>query len=265
MKLLDGKCGVITGVVNHRSIAWEIAKEFSDAGAKIILTYGNEDRWIHRLAEKINVVKVLKCDVTDEEEVKKACKEIGDEFGEIDFFVHSIAYANGADLKAGVLNTSKQGFLKSMEVSTYSLIEFCHNLYPYFREGASVISLSYLGAERVCAGYNLMGISKAALECTNKYLAGDLGAKSIRANVISAGPVRTLAGIGLPNFSEMVEKRAGLCPIKANITQKNVAKSALYLASELSENVTGEILHVDAGYHIMGTWSEKENYNHEGE
>ncbi|SFR57281.1 enoyl-ACP reductase FabI [Anaeromicropila populeti] len=257
MKLLEGKCGVITGVVNHRSIAWEIAKVFSENGAQIILTYGNEDRWIFKLASKINAVKVLKCDVTNSEEMKETCEKVQSEFGTIDFFVHSIAYASGNDLKAGVINTSKAGFLKSMEISVFSLIEFCHNFYPFFNNNASVISLSYLGAERVCAGYNLMGIAKSALESANKYLANDLGEKQIRSNVISAGPVRTLAGIGLPNFAEMIEKRAALCPIKQNITQQDVAKTALFLASNLSERITGEVLHVDSGYSVMGTWSEK--------
>jgi len=256
MGILEGKCGIITGVVNHRSIAWQIAKLFSDEGARIILTYGKEDRWIKKLSDKINAVDTLKCDVTNDNELIDSCRVAGEKLGKIDFFIHAIAFADGAELSGGVINTSKKGFLETLNISVYSLIGFAHNLLPYFSENSSIVSLSYLGAERVCAGYNIMGVAKAALECTSRYLASDLGKYQIKVNVISAGPIRTLAGIGLPNFSEMIEKRASLCPLGNTITQEDVAKTSLYLASDLSSNVTGQTIYVDAGYNIMGTWSE---------
>jgi len=256
MGLLTGKKGIITGVVNHRSIAWAIAKLFSEEGAEIGFTYANEGKWINKLAKSIDSSFIRECDVRDEEQVKNVCEEFSKEYGQIDFLVHAIAYADGNELANGVINTSKKGFLDTLEISTYSLISLCRYAQPYFAPGASVITLSYLGAERVCAGYNVMGIAKSALESTTKYLAVDLGKDKVRVNVISAGPIKTLAAYGLPNFVEMLEKRASQSPLQCNVTHEDVAKSALYFASNLSSGTTGEVVYVDAGYNIMGTWSE---------
>jgi enoyl-[acyl-carrier protein] reductase I len=261
VKLLEGKRGVITGIVNHRSIAWHIAKLFREQGAEIAITYGKEGRWIDKLSSQINATSVYQCDVTNQDEMGSVCEKLGDDLKRIDFVVHAIAFADSEELLGGVINTSKKGFLDALEISAYSLIALSNNLSPYLSEGASIISLSYLGAERVCAGYNIMGVAKSALECTSRYLASDLGKNKVRVNVISAGPIRTLAGLGLPNFSEMIEKRASLCPLKCNIEQEDVAKAALYLVSDLSTNITGQTIYVDAGYSIMGTWPESNTHS----
>ncbi|WP_338553881.1 enoyl-ACP reductase [Paenibacillus sp. KS-LC4] len=257
MKLLEGKRGLVTGVVNHRSIAWGIAKLFHEQGATLGFTYHREKKWVEKLASSIDADFVENCDVSDDEQIKRVCDLFGSRYESVDFIIHAIAYADGNELAGGVINTSRQGFLHTMNVSAYSIIPFCQYSRPYFREGSSIISLSYLGAERVCAGYNVLGIAKAALETTCKYLASDLGGEQVRVNAISAGPIRTLAAFGLPNFKEMVEKRAGQSPLKRNVTQEDVAKTALYLASDLASGTTGEIIHVDAGYNIMGTWTEE--------
>ncbi|MCL1702980.1 enoyl-ACP reductase [Lysinibacillus sp. Bpr_S20] len=256
MGLLEGKKGIITGVINHRSIAWGIAKLFHEEGATIGFTYRREKKWIEKLANSVNSDFVRMCDVQNEEQVKSVFDEFGEKYGQIDFIIHAVAYANGEELANGVINTSRKGFLETLDISAYSLISFCKHARPYLREGSSIVALSYLGANRVCAGYNLLGIAKSALETTSKYLASELGEEQIRVNVVSAGPIRTLAAFGLPNFREMVEKRAMQSPLKKNVTQEDVAKTVLYYASNLSECTTGQVSYVDAGYNIMGTWSE---------
>lgn len=261
MGLLEGKKGIITGVVNHRSIAWGIAKLFHEEGAEIGFTYRRERKWIDKLAKEVNSDFIYQCDVQDEAQVNDVCEEFGKKFGQIDFIIHAVAHAKGDDLSNGVINTSKEGFLEAMDVCTYSLISFCRHARPYLSKGASIISLSYLGSNRVCAGYNILGVAKSALETTSKYLANELGKDQIRVNVISAGPIRTLAAFGLPNFREMVDKRASQSPLNKNVTKEDVAKTALYYASDLSSCTTGEVSYVDAGYNIMGTWSEFETVN----
>ena len=256
MGILNGKRGIVTGVVNHRSLAWAIAKLFITEGAEVGLTYYGEGKWVKRLAEKNNISFLKECDMTKDSDVQNVINEFTSDNSKIDFVVHAIAYADGEELKGGVINTSMDGFNKALDTSVYSLINLCHHAKPYLSDNASIISLSYLGSERVCVGYNLMGIAKAALETTAKYLAADLGPQGVRVNVISAGPVRTLAGYGLPNFSEMLDQRAKLSPLRTGINHEDVANAALYYVSDMSTAVTGDKMYVDAGYNIMGSWSE---------
>ncbi|EFM11528.1 short-chain dehydrogenase/reductase SDR [Paenibacillus curdlanolyticus YK9] len=257
-KLLEGKKGIVTGVVNHRSIAWEIARHLAEEGAEIGFTYRRERKWVEKLAGSIGADFIEPCDVQDDQQIRQVCDKFAERFGGIDFIVHAAAYADGEELQAGVINTSRDGFLRTLDVTAYSIVPFCHYARPYFRPGASVLALSYLGSNRVCAGYNVLGIAKSALETTCKYLAADLGPEQVRVNVISAGPIRTLAAFGLPNFKEMVEKRANQSPLRRNVTQEDVAKAALYLMSDLASGTTGEVMYVDAGYNIMGTWADSE-------
>jgi enoyl-[acyl-carrier protein] reductase I len=254
--LMAGKKGLVTGVVNHRSIAWGIAKMLCDEGAEVGFTYRREKKWVDKLAKTVGAEFIYPCDVQDEEQIKAVCEAFAQQHGGIDFIIHAAAFADGEELAGGVINTSREGFLQALEISAYSVIPFARYARPYFREGASILSLSYLGSSRVCAGYNVLGVAKAALEATCRYLANDLGGDGVRVNVISAGPIRTLAAFGLPNFREMVEKRAAQSPLKRNVTQDDVAKAALYLCSDLASGTTGEVLYVDGGYNIMGTWSE---------
>ena len=256
-RLMAGKRGIVTGVVNHRSIAWSIAEQLAEQGAEVGFTYRREStrRWVEKLAASVGATFVQPCDVQDEDQIRAVCDHFGAQFGGIDFIVHGTAHADSDELAAGVVNTSRAGFLHALEVSAYSIIPLCRYARPHLNPGASVVSLSYLGSTRVAAGYNVMGIAKAALESTCRYLAAELGPEGVRVNVVSAGPVRTLAAYGLPNFREMVERRAQLSPLRRDVDQSDVGRAALFLLSDLSSATTGEVLHVDAGYNVMATWA----------
>ncbi|QQP93454.1 enoyl-ACP reductase (plasmid) [Skermanella sp. TT6] len=256
--MMAGKAGLIVGVANQRSIAWGIAQTLRNQGATIGLTYANPqiEKQLRGLAPRLGVEFLAPCDVRDDDQVKAACDAFAERHGGIDFIVHAVAFAPGDELANGFINTSRAAFELTMDVSAYSLVSLCRHARPHFKPGAGVLSLSYLGSERVCVGYNLMGVAKAALESAARYLAADLGADGVRVNVISAGPVRTLAALGLPNFREMLEKRASQSPLPYNVSLEDIGNSALFLLSDMSRSTTGSVVWVDAGYNIMGSWSE---------
>jgi len=257
--IMAGKKGVIFGASNPRSIAWGAAKALHAAGAEIAFSYENpttEKQIRLKLAPAVEATVIEPCRVEDEISVAKACAAFGDQLGRVDFIIHSIAFANADDVANGVLNCSKKGFLEAMDISAYSLINIAREMKPYLSEDASITSLTYLGAERVCVGYNVLGVAKAALEAITRYLAFEMGKDGTRVNAISAGPVRTLSALALPNFRRMFEKRAKDSPLRRNTTIEQVGDAALYLASPLSRGVTGEVHYVDAGYNVMGTFEE---------
>jgi enoyl-[acyl-carrier protein] reductase I len=254
--LMYNRKGLVLGIANKHSIAWQIAQKLYEQGAIIGVTYFNEatEKRVRKLASNIGIEFIKPCDVQNDIHIQTVCDEFFNQYGSIDFIVHSIAYARREELENGFINTTRKGFLETMDISVYSLVAFCRSAKPYFSEDANVISLSYIGAQRVCTGYNLMGIAKAALNASCRYLAEDLGAQGIRVNIISAGPLRTSAALGLPNFKETLEKRAQMSPLRKNITQEDVANSSVFLLSNLSQGITGEVINVDSGYNIMGTW-----------
>jgi len=259
MGLMQGKSGVVVGVANQHSIAWAIAERLHKEGARVALTYANEGlrRRVEGLSKRIESPLVVPCDVTDDAQLASAMAAAAAALdGGLDFVVHAVAFAPERDLKAKVVGTSRQGFHTTMDISVYSFIGLVQAAAPYLRPNAGALTLSYLGAERVCVGYNIMGVAKAALEASCRYLAADLGPRGIRVNAISSGPIRTSAAIGLPNFQEMLAKRADQSPLGRNVDQGDVANSAAFLLSDLSRSTTGTVLHVDGGYNVMGTWTE---------
>jgi len=255
IKLKD-KTIVIMGVANERSLAWGVAKSLYKAGAKIIFTYRKERSYekLNKLLEANNqkAELILKCDINSDESIRNAFKEIGEKVGVIHGIVHSIAFAHSEDLKDDFINTSREGYAFAQDTSAYSLVAVAREARPYMTEGGSIVAMSYLGAERVVPGYNVMGVAKAALEASVKYLASDLGAENIRVNAISAGAIRTLAAKGIPSFNKVLHKIEENAPLKRNVTQEEVGDMTLVLLSQLSRGMTGEILYVDSGYSIMG-------------
>lgn len=260
MGMMSGKAGLVIGVANQSSIAWAIAERLAAEGAEVGVTYAAENlkRRVEGLSARVGSKVVVPCDVKDDAAIDAACAKMAEVHGGIDFIVHAVAFASGSELAAGVIGTTRAGFLNTMEVSTYSLVALARGARPYFRPGASIVTLTYIGSDRVCSGYNVMGVAKAALEAACRYLATDLGPEGVRVNAISAGPIRTSAAIGLPNFQEMLAKRAHQSPIRRNVTHLDVANTALYLLSDQSAGTTGSVVWVDGGYNIMGTWADGE-------
>lgn len=254
MGLLDGKKGIIFGVANERSIAWAIARLLHSEGMELAFTYvaALESR-VRPLAESIGAKIILPCDVQKDEEIKSVFETVRKEWGCLDSVVHSLAFANKDELKGEFMGTSRSGFSLAMDVSAYSLVALAREAAPLMegRQG-TIVTLSYYGAEKVVANYNVMGVAKAALEVSAMYLAADLGPKGIRINTISAGPVKTLAAMGITGFKSILDVVEARSPMKRNVTQDEVAKTALYLLSDLSSGVTGEVVHVDNGFNIMG-------------
>ena len=255
MELLKGKKGAIFGVANDRSIAWGIAQMLHEEGADLAFTYAGEilEKRVRPLAEKIGSKIILPCDVTKDEEIKQVFQNIRQEWGGLDFLVHAIAYANKEDLTNPYIETSREGFHLALDISSYSLVALSRHAAALMegRQGA-ILTMTYLGSEKVIPNYNVMGVAKAALEASVKYLAYDLGPKGTRVNAISAGPIRTLAASGISGFKEMLHFSSERAPLKRNIDQDEVGRTALYLLSDMASAVTGEVLHVDAGYNIMG-------------
>lgn len=253
-KLLEGKKGIITGVANKLSIAWAIAKEAHKHGAEIALTYQGEvlEKRVRPLSEEINCKIVKECDVTDDESMDKLFDDIEKEWGEIDFIIHGIAFADKDELRGRYIETSKANFLNSMNISCYSLTALAKRAEKLMKNSGSILTLTYYGAEKVIPYYNVMGLAKSALETSVKYLAHDLGEQNIRVNAISAGPIKTLAASGIGDFKSMLKMHESTAPLKRNTTQEDVAGAAVYFLSDLSKGVTGEIQYVDAGYNIMG-------------
>ena len=252
--LMKDKCGLVIGVANDRSLAWGITKACAEANAKIALTYQNEalKKRILPLAESINSKLSLQCDIQSSENLDKVFKKIKEEFGGLDFIVHAVAYSNKDELKGRYVDTTRENFIQTMDVSCYSFTSLIKHALPYLNSNSSLLSLSYMGAEKVIPHYNVMGVAKAALETSVKYLASDLGQNNIRVNAISAGPVRTLASSGIGDFRYILKWNEYNSPLQRNITIEDVGGAALYLLSDLSAGTTGEILHVDGGYNIIG-------------
>jgi enoyl-[acyl-carrier protein] reductase I len=255
MKLLEGKRGVIFGVANDRSIAWAIAQALHDEGAELAFTYAGEilEKRVKPLAEGIGAKIILPCDVAKDEEIEGVFQTLRQEWGGLDILVHAIAYAAKEDLSNPYLQTGRQGFHLALDISAYSLVALARQSAALMegRNGA-ILTLTYVGSEKVIPNYNVMGVAKAALEASVRYLAYDLGPKGVRVNAISAGPIRTLAASGIAGFKEMLHYSSERSPLKRNVTAEEVARAALYLLSDLASAVTGEVIHVDAGYHIMG-------------
>jgi enoyl-[acyl-carrier protein] reductase I len=253
--MFKGKKVLVIGVANNRSIAWSITESLRKEGAEIALTYVNEaiEKRVRPLAETINCETVLPCDVQSDEQLDQLFAELEKRWGHIDAVVHSVAYAEKEDLANAFSETSRAGFSLALEVSAYSLIAVARRAAKLMPEsGGSIITLTYLGSERVISNYNVMGVAKAALESSVRYLAADLGAKNIRVNAISAGPIKTLAASGIPKFKELLNKFAETAPLKRNVDLQDVANTALYLLGHLSSGVTGEVVYVDCGFSNIG-------------
>ncbi len=254
MKLLDGKKALVFGVVNERSIAYGIAKCFVEHGASLGLSYAAEPilKRITPIARELGADFVMPCNVSSDEEIARAAAFAKEKWGTVDILVHSIAFARREDLAGRFIDTSREGFSIALDVSAYSLVALCRAFEDQFSPGASVITLSYYGAGKVVANYNAMGVAKSALEASVRYLAVDLGARGVRVNAISAGPVKTMAASAISGFKTILERIEEKSPLKRNITIEDVGRCALYLASELSSGTTGDVVFVDSGYNIMG-------------
>jgi enoyl-[acyl-carrier protein] reductase I len=251
--MLKDRFGVIFGVANKRSIAWATAQALSSAGARLAFNYQGERlrENVESLAAEIPGSIVLPCDVTKPEEVDSFFDAIKKEFGRVDFLIHSIAFAPKEDLQGEFLTTSRDGFLLAMEVSAYSLVTLSRASAPLMTNGGSIVCMSYYGSEKVVANYNVMGVAKAALEASTRYLAADLGKHNIRVNAISAGPINTLSARGVANLSTMLKYHAERAPLKRNVEPSEVGNTALFLCSDLSSGITGDVIHVDCGFNIM--------------
>lgn len=254
-KILEGKTGMILGVANKRSLAWGCAKSLAGAGMRLAFTYATErlKGAVEKLAEEIPNSIVLPCDVTKPEEIDSAFEAVREEFGHLDTLVHAIAFAKREELQGDFYHTSKEGYMLAHEVSAYSLTAVTRRALPLMegREG-SIVTLTYVGSERVIRNYNVMGIAKAALEASVRYLAADVGPQGIRVNAISAGPIRTLSASGVRDLGSMLDQIAEVAPLRRNVTSEEVGDACLFLAGPHSRGITGTTLFVDAGYHIMG-------------
>lgn len=252
--LMAGKRGVILGVANNRSIAWGIAKALVAEGAELALTYQGEPlkKRVEPLAAELGATVVGHCDVTDLTTVDNVFAEVEKLWGKIDFVVHAIAFSDKDELTGRYVETTRENFLRTMDISVYSLAAVAKRAEPLMNEGGSILTLTYYGAEKVMPHYNVMGVAKAALEASVRYLAVDLGGSNIRVNAISAGPIKTLAASGIGDFRYILKWNEYNAPLKRVVTIEEVGDSALYLLSRLSRGVTGEILHVDSGYHVVG-------------
>lgn len=253
MGLMEGKKGVIFGVSNQRGIAYGIAEQLYAQGAEIAFTYAGEvmESRVRPLAEAMNAKIIMSCDVTKEDEVKAVFKECEKVYGKIDFVIHAVAFANKEDLQGKFIDTSREGWDLALGVSAYSLVSIARNAQPIMNEGGSIFALTYLGSEYVVANYNVMGVAKAALESSVRYLAADLGQYGIRVNAISAGAVKTLAAKGISGFDKMLKAAIVKAPLKRNVSLEDIGRAGVYLASDLSSGTTGQILFVDCGCHAV--------------
>jgi len=251
--MLQNRFGIIFGVANKRSIAWATAQALSEAGARLAFTYQGErlKENVESLTRDMEGSLVVPCDVTKREEVDEAFRRVREEFGRLDFLIHSVAYAPKEELEGAFVDTSRDGFLTALEVSAYSLTSLAHAAVPLMTDGGSIVSMSYYGAEKVVPNYNVMGVAKAALEASTRYLAADLGPGNIRVNAISAGPINTLSARAVANMGLMLKHHAERAPLRRNVEAREVGNCALFLCSPLSSGITGEVIHVDCGYNIM--------------
>lgn len=260
MALLDGKQGVVFGIANDRSIAWHITQAAAAEGAAMGFTHlpdrdparpKNENK-VRKLVDPLGAKFLVPCDVQNDDQLDSVFGQIAESFGKIDFLLHSIAFAPPQDLTGPVHAVSRQGFQLAMEISAYSLIALVGRARELMNPGGSILCLTYLGGERVIPGYNLMGLCKATLESATEYLASELGTDGIRVNALSAGPVRTISASGVGDFKKMLKLYETFSPLRRNIDESEVGKAGLFLLSDMASGITGETLHVDCGYHIMG-------------
>jgi enoyl-[acyl-carrier protein] reductase I len=253
--LLDGKHGLILGIANKRSIAWGIAQAVNREGARLAVTYQGErlEENVRELADNLKNPLILPCDVSKDADIDSLLASVKNEFGSLDFVVHAVAFAMREELDGEFVNTSREGYRVAQDISSYSLTALARRALPLMEgRNGSIVTLTYLGGERVVPHYNVMGVAKAALEMSVRYLAADLGPKGVRVNAISAGPIKTLAASGVHGISKMLEYHRTHAPLRKNTEQEEVGDAALFLVSSLSRGVTGEVIHVDGGFHVMG-------------
>jgi enoyl-[acyl-carrier protein] reductase I len=255
MPLLTGKRALVCGIANDHSIAWSIARRLHVEGAELAFSYPNEaiEKRVRPLAESLGVDTVLPCDVSRDGDIESLFATLSDQWGELDAVVHAIAFAQREELKGRFIDTSRQGFQMALDISAYSLLGMARCAEPLLaKRRGSLLTLTYFGAEKVLPHYNVMGVAKAALEACVRYLAADMGPSGVRVNALSAGPLRTLSAAGISGFKTMLHHHAARAPLRRNVSGDDVAATALYLCSDLSSGVTGEVVHVDAGYNIIG-------------
>jgi enoyl-[acyl-carrier protein] reductase I len=254
MKLLEGKTAIIFGLANDHSIAWGIAKAFHQYGARLGLSYAGEmlERRVRPLAEQVGCDFVEPCDVSQDKHIQTIAEKAGDHFGKIDILVHAIAFAGREELQGPYYNTSRAGFLRAMDISVFSFTALAKAFQPLLNPGGALLTLTYYGAVKVSPHYNVMGVAKAALEASVRYLAYDFGGQRVRVNAISAGPIRTLASAGVAGFKTMYRRFGEIAPLKENVTIEDVGSAASFLCSDLAAKTTGEIFYVDSGYNILG-------------
>lgn len=253
--LMNGKKGLVMGLANDKSIAWGIVQALNAQGAQIAISYQNEllQKRVEPLAAQLDKTPLLiKCDVTDSSSVEACFKELGEKWGKIDFVVHAIAFSDKNELKGRTIDTTLTNFTNTMHISCYSFLEACRCASPIMNENGSILTLTYMGSERVLPNYNIMGVAKAALEASVRAAAVDMGKQGVRVNAISAGPIKTLAASGIGDFRKILHWNELNSPLQRNVTQEEVGNMALSLLSDLGSAVSGEVLHVDAGYHIVG-------------
>jgi enoyl-[acyl-carrier protein] reductase I len=253
--MLQGKKGLVLGVANKRSIAWAIARKAAEAGAELALTYAGDRlrRNVEDLAHPLGVKQILPCDVTQDEDIEQLCDQLRKEWGALDFLVHAVAFARKEELEGQFLETSREGYRVAQDISAYSLTALSRAALPLLEgRSGSILTLTYLGGQRVVPNYNVMGVAKAALEASVRYLASDLGPHGIRVNALSAGPIKTLSAAGVSNFSRLLTQLPERAPLRRNVTADEVGDAALFFLSDLSRAITGEILYVDSGFHVLG-------------
>lgn len=256
MPLLEGKTGLIFGVANKRSIAWAIAQALAREGMRLAFTYQGERlrESVEALSSTIPGSPLLECDVTRDDAITNVYREVEEQFGRLDTLVHSVAFAPREDLEGDFVNTSREGFKTAHDISAFSLVALTRAALPLFEKSGSgnVLALTYYGAVKAVEGYNVMGVAKASLEASIRYLAANLGPKNVRVNAISAGPVNTLAARGIAGFTLMLKHHAEKAPLRRNVTLEEIGNAALFLTSDMSTGITGEVLYVDCGYNIVG-------------
>ncbi len=251
---LEGRTAVVFGVANKRSIAWSIAQGLHTAGAKLAITYQNQrlEQEAKDLILSLPGAEAFMCDVSNDSEIDRLFVQLKERYGKLNVLVHSVAFAPPDELKNDFVNTTREGFRMAHDVSVYSLIAVSRAAAPLMEDGGSIITMTYYGAEKVVPHYNVMGVAKAALECTVRYLAQDLGRRKIRVNAISAGPIKTLAARGISGLGEMIKSHAERAPLQRNVDVSEVGSTGVFLASDASSGITGEVIYVDCGYNIMG-------------